>query len=72
MAHCGGREKADVVKLVDTLDLDPSAICLRVRVSPSVRPCFNYVYLIKKTFKRFARFELAAFDFEKQCSIQLS
>ena len=48
MAHCGGREKADVVKLVDTLDLDPSAICLRVRVSPSVRPCFNYVYLIKK------------------------
>ena len=64
-----------MVKLVDTLDLDPSAYMLE---SSSLSICkppahfINVIFIKKKLVKRFARFELATFDFEKQCSIQLS
>ena len=65
-----------MVKLVDTLDLDPSAYVLE---SSSLSVCnLMTEHLTKKNlkkifnYKRSARFELATFDFEKQCSIQLS
>ena len=64
-----------MVKLVDTLDLDPSAY---MRESSSLSICnkmyinFNNFKINSIAYKRSARFELATFDFEKQCSIQLS
>ena len=63
-----------MVKLVDTLDLDPSAYMLESSSLSICKPPAHFinVIFIKKIVKRFARFELATFDFEKQCSIQLS